>query len=92
MPDNIRIFNKIGDAYGFIIDNAYVVDFENNVEFLLTAVLLANENEVFNNGQYQYEEVGFPFMKNLGQAIYDFELKRKAEAPAKPGEVSVGLH
>ncbi|GAA4436826.1 hypothetical protein GCM10023188_30340 [Pontibacter saemangeumensis] len=77
LPENIRIFNKVGDAYGFIIDNAYLVDFENNVEFLLTAVLLANENEVFNDGQYEYEEVAFPFMKNLGQAIYDFELKRK---------------
>lgn len=77
LPENIRIFNKVGDAYGFIIDNAYVVGFENKVEFLLTAVLLANENEVFNDEQYEYEEVAFPFMKNLGQAIYDYELKRK---------------
>ena len=66
MPDNIRIFNKIGDAYGFMIDNAYVVDFENNVEFLLAAVLLVNENEMFNDDKYEYEEVGFPFMKRLG--------------------------
>ena len=77
LPEHIRIFNKIGDAYGFIIDNAYVVDFENKVEFLLTAVLLANENEIFNDELYEYEEVAFPFMKNLGQAIYDYELKRK---------------
>jgi hypothetical protein len=77
LPDNIRIFNKIGDAYGFIIDNAYVVDFENKVEFLLSAVLLANENEVFNDEKYEYEEVAFPFMKDLGQAIYEYELKRK---------------
>jgi hypothetical protein len=77
LPDNIRIFNKIGDAYGFIIDNAYVVDFENKVEFMLTAVLLANENEVFNDEKYEYEEVAFPFMRDLGQAIYEYELQRK---------------
>ena len=77
LPAHIRIFNKIGDAYGFIIDNAYVVDFENKVEFMLTAVLLANENEIFNDEHYEYEEVAYPFMKNLGQAIYDYELKRK---------------
>lgn len=74
---NIRIFNKIGDAYGFIIDNAYIVDFENNVEFLLTAVALVNENDIINDGQYEYEEEGYPFMRELGQAIYQHELKRK---------------
>lgn len=77
LPTNIRIFNKIGDAYGFIIDNAYIVDFENKVEFLLTAVALVNENETFNDGEYEYEEEGYPFMRHLGQAFYQYELKRK---------------
>ncbi|RDV15357.1 hypothetical protein DXT99_09875 [Pontibacter diazotrophicus] len=77
IPDNIRIFNKIGDAYGFIIDNAYIVDFENKVEFLLTAVILVNEDEIFNDDNSEYEEVGFPFMKDLGQVMYQHELKRK---------------
>jgi hypothetical protein len=77
LPEHIRIFNKIGDAYGFMIDNAYVVDFENNVEFLLTAVIHVNENEIYNDGEYEYEEEGFPFMANLGQVIYQHELQRK---------------
>ncbi len=77
LPANIRIFNKVGDAYGFIIDNAYIVDFDNKVEFMLTAVALVNENETFNDGKYEYEEEGFPFMEHLGQAIYQHELKRK---------------
>ena len=34
---NIRIFNKVGDAYGYTIDNMYFVDFENNIEFILSA-------------------------------------------------------
>ncbi|MDX5422725.1 MAG: class A beta-lactamase-related serine hydrolase [Hymenobacteraceae bacterium] len=77
IPENIRIFNKVGDAYGFLIDNAYVVDFENKVEFLLTAVIYANEDEILNDSKYDYETVGFPFMKHLGQAVYQHELKRK---------------
>ncbi|WP_347158364.1 serine hydrolase [Pontibacter chitinilyticus] len=77
IPGNIRIFNKIGDAYGFMIDNAYVVDFDNNVEFMLTAVILVNEDEIFNNGEYEYEEEGFPFMQHLGQVFYQHELKRR---------------
>ncbi|MBC5992241.1 serine hydrolase [Pontibacter cellulosilyticus] len=77
IPQNIRIFNKIGDAYGFMIDNAYVVDFENKVEFMLTAVIYVNEDEILNDGKYEYDAVGFPFMKNLGKAFYQYELNRK---------------
>ncbi|SKB85435.1 serine hydrolase [Dyadobacter psychrophilus] len=76
---NIRIFNKYGDSYGFIIDNAFIVDFENKIEFMLTAVVQSNEDGVYNDDKYEYKEVCYPFMKNLGQAIYEYELKRKKE-------------
>lgn len=76
-PDpNIRIFNKYGDSYGFIIDNSYFVDFKNGVEYFLTAVIQSNEDGIFNDNKYEYDTVCFPFMKNLGQSIYDLELKR----------------
>nr|WP_295931651.1 serine hydrolase [uncultured Dyadobacter sp.] len=73
---NVRIFNKYGDSYGFIIDNAYFVDFENKVEFLLSAVVQSNEDGVYNDDRYEYKEVCYPFMKNLGQVIYRYELSR----------------
>lgn len=73
---NMRIFNKVGDAYGFLLDNAYVVDFEKKLEFIVTAVLLCNEDEIFNDEKYDYDTIGFPFYKNIGQVIYDFEVKR----------------
>lgn len=73
---SIRIFNKVGDAYGFLLDNAYVVDFDKKVEFMVTAVLLCNEDEIFNDEKYDYDTIGFPFYKNLGQVIYDYEVKR----------------
>jgi hypothetical protein len=74
--DGIRIFNKVGDAYGFLIDAAYIVDFKNNLEFILSAVIHCNSDEIFNDDKYDYETVGNPFMKNLGQVIYDHEMKR----------------
>jgi Beta-lactamase enzyme family len=77
MPKNIRIFNKVGDAYGFLIDNAYIVDFDKGVEFFLSAVILTNTDGVFNDNKYEYDSLGFPFMANLGNAIYDLEVKRK---------------
>jgi hypothetical protein len=73
---SMRIFNKVGDAYGFLLDNAYVVDFDKKVEFMVTAVLLCNEDEIFNDENYDYDTIGFPFYKNLGQVIYDYEEKR----------------
>ena len=77
MPRSIRIFNKVGDAYGFLIDNAYIVDFEKKIEFMLTAVIYCNSDAVFNDDKYDYDTIGFPFMANLGKTIYEFEIRRK---------------
>lgn len=81
-PANVRIFNKVGDAYGYLIDNAYIVDFEKGVEFLLSAVIYCNSDGIFNDDRYEYETVGLPFMANLGRVIFDYETKRKR--PVKP--------
>lgn len=76
IPDHIRIFNKVGDAYGFLTDAAYIIDLENNVEFILAATIYTNENETFNDDNYEYDEVGLPFLRDLGAAIYEVELNR----------------
>lgn len=81
MDPGIRIFNKVGDAYGFLIDAAYIVDFKNNVEFMLCAVIYCNSDGIFNDDKYDYDTVGFPFMKHLGQVIYQQELKRHKKYP-----------
>lgn len=77
IPEHIRIFNKIGNAYGFTIDNAYIVDFEKKVEFALSAVIYTNENEILNDGVYEYEKTAMPFLGNLGSIFYQYELNRK---------------
>jgi hypothetical protein len=79
LPENIRIFNKPGDAYGFLTDVAYVVDFKNNVEFMVSANIYCNSDGIFNDDHYDYDTVGFPFMKHVGEAIYQYELKRKKQ-------------
>lgn len=76
LPKNIRIFNKVGDAYGELIDIAYIVDFDNQIEFFLSAAIDCNTDEIINDDVYDYDSLGFPFMKNLGRVIYDYELKR----------------
>ena len=76
IPDNIKIFNKVGLAYGFVVDNAYIVDTKNNIEFLLTAVIYSNSNQTMNDDEYDYEKISIPFLASLGRKIYDLELKR----------------
>ncbi len=77
MPDHVRIFNKVGLAYGYLTDVAYVVDFENGVEFLLAATIHVNENGIYNDDNYQYTQLGLPFLATLGRVVYEYELKRK---------------
>ncbi len=76
LPDDIRILNKSGWAYGFMTDVAYVVDREHEVEFGLSIQILVNANDTFNDGVYEYDTVGRHFMGQLGRAIYDYEMKR----------------
>ncbi len=73
---HIRIFNKVGDAYGFLIDAAYFADFKNNIEFILSAVIHCNSDGIYNDDKYEYDSVGFPFLKKLGRLIAEYELKR----------------
>ena len=75
----IRIFNKVGKAYGFLTDAIYFADFTNNVEFMLSAVIHCNSDGIYNDDKYDYDAVGLPFMKNLGQVIYQHELTRKKQ-------------
>jgi hypothetical protein len=76
MPENIRVFNKVGSAYGFLVENAYVVDFEAKTEFLLTGVIYVNADEVLNDSKYEYKEIGLPFFANLGRVLVWHEKNR----------------
>jgi hypothetical protein len=76
LPSNIRIFNKVGDAYGFLTDVAYIVDFDKQVEFMLSARIYCNADGILNDDKYDYETIGMPFMKQLGRLIYEYELNR----------------
>jgi len=82
LPMGLRIFNKVGDAYGYLIDNAYFMDPVHGVEFMLSAVINTNTDGIYNDGKYAYREIGYPFMRALGKTIYGYEKKR--HRPRKP--------
>lgn len=77
MPPGVRVFNKVGWAYGFLTDVSYVVDTINRVDYFLSATLYVNSDGVVNDSKYDEETVGFPFLRELGRLVYNFELTRK---------------
>ncbi|MCL6267911.1 serine hydrolase [Flagellimonas myxillae] len=77
MPEHIKIYNKVGYAYGTLTDCAYIQDVKNNIEFLATATILANKDGIFNDNVYEYDEIGIPFLAELGRELYKYELNRK---------------
>ena len=76
IPDHIQIFNKVGFAYGFMLDNAYFIDVNNGLEFFLSAVIYVNQNDTLNDNIYEYDEISIPFLSDLGRVIYTYELNR----------------
>ena len=77
LAKNIRSFNKPGDAYGQMLDVAYIVDYEKKIEFFLSAVIYCNTDEVINDDKYDYQTIGLPFMKHIGEVIYNYEMTRE---------------
>ena len=77
IPNYVKIYNKVGLAHGFVSDCSYFEDARNNVRFFLSAVLYVNEDEILNDGKYEYQTIGIPFLRRLGEIVYQYELKKK---------------
>jgi len=66
----LRIYNKVGDAYGFLLDSAYFhyqAPDGKITEFILSVGLYVNSDGVLNDNQYDYQQLGLPLMQKLGQ-------------------------
>jgi hypothetical protein len=74
---SIRSYNIVGRAYGFLADCAYIKDSKTGVEFFLSILIYVNEKDILNTDDYQYDSIGLPFMRDMGHAVYNYELKRK---------------
>jgi hypothetical protein len=83
IPAHIRVFNKVGWAYGFLTDVSYVRDTLNNIEYMLAATVYVNSDGIVNDSKYDEETVGFPFLKAIGDKFYTYELSRKRKIQPK---------
>ena len=69
--EQIRVYNKIGQAYGTSTDNGLIKNYQDNVEFILTATIYTNKNKVINDNLYEYNDLAVPFLAKLSRAIYN---------------------
>ena len=67
-PDWLRHVGKSGMAYGFLSDSAWLADVDAGVECIVSAVVHANADGVFNDDRYEYESIAQPFLASLGRA------------------------
>ena len=67
--ERLAIYNKVGQAYGFSVENAYVEDRATGRAFFLAAVIYTNADGILNDDRYEYDEVALPFLADLGEAV-----------------------
>lgn len=73
---NIRIDNKISGADGFLTDMACIVDNDKKNKFVPGTVIYINESEILNDGVYDYERNGYPFLRDSAQLFYEYEVNK----------------
>ncbi len=67
---DVRVYNKIGQAYGTSTDSAFIKNYKEDLEFFLTATIYTNKNEVINDNIYEYGDIAIPFLSKLSKALY----------------------
>ena len=72
----LRIYNIVGMSHGYLADVAYFADSLHQSEFMLSAVLYVNQDGIINDGAYEYDSIGLPFLAQLGRQIQQYEGQR----------------
>ena len=67
--EHARVYDKLGRAYGFSIENAYVEDQRTGRGFFLAIVVYTNPNGLLNDDRYAYEKLADPFLEAVGELV-----------------------
>jgi len=68
-PVPVTIVNKVGQAYGFLSDVAYLHDDLTGAACVVSVTLYVNADGILNDDQYEYATRGWPFMAWLGRRL-----------------------
>ena len=72
IPNDIKIYNKVGYAYGYLTDCSFIINKKTNKKYIITSTIHVNNNQIFNDGVYEYDAVGIPFLTELGRELIKY--------------------
>ncbi len=75
--DTLRSINIIGRAYGFLSETAYIIDFRNDIDFILSASIYVNPDNIMD-GKYNYE-LAYELFYHISRLIYEYEKKNNTK-------------
>ena len=62
-----------------LIESIVGVIIGNQEDFFVSAIVYVNEDQILNDDKYETDEVGLPFFAELGEYLYQRDLKRKKQ-------------
>jgi hypothetical protein len=48
---------------------------------MLSGTIYVNRDGILNDDKYEYEEIAYPFFREIGNIVYRYELHRKRSYP-----------
>ena len=60
---------KIGMAYGTVTESCILSKSTGEHTYVVSATIRTNENQIYNDGLYEYQEVAMPFLTELGKCL-----------------------
>ena len=91
LDGSIRIFDKLGQYFGWTCDAAYIADYSTGVEFFISAVIYTNSKHEVADNPTEYANIAAPFFAQLGKSFYEYELKRKKKIIPQLNYVSLTM-
>jgi hypothetical protein len=68
-PAHLRLYSKVGCAYGHTIENAWIEDTRTGRGFGFAAVVYTNPDGVMNDDDYAYETLAYPFIADVAEIV-----------------------
>jgi hypothetical protein len=68
-PADLTVHNKVGWAYGFLSDQAHLQ--RGAQQCWISCAMYLNSDGVLNDGAYDYERIGRPFMAQIGRLLLE---------------------
>ena len=80
IPADMKVYNKVGDAYGHLLDIACFEDLRTGSGFLLSAVVYCNGDGILNDDRYDYDSLGFPLLGEIGRRVFEHHRRESLKA------------